>query len=163
MKLSPQASSHFAVKLSEESDKVNVKENDGIEYVNDGITTGSDSTNRYKEKIDIEGKNCGEEVLIVNPGINKCGNLHSSTGNIKDGLEEDGFKVHDHLGFGLVWDESPFAVGKQCNVRTVDTKEQRRTVNTKEVTVEQHVKDKKGKKNEHNQTMIPTCIFVFSY
>ena len=70
MKLSLEASSHCDVKLSEEFDKANVKENDGIESVDDGITTGSDSADRYKEKIEIEGKNCGEEVLIVNTGKN---------------------------------------------------------------------------------------------
>ena len=84
--------------------KVYVKENSGIVSMDAGIMSAFASADRENNKIDIE------DLVQVNTGIS-----HTFAGNIKVCSDEEGKNVIDHLGFELVWDESPEAIGNTQN------------------------------------------------
>ena len=80
--------------------KVYVKENSGIVFMDAGIMSAFASVDREKNKIDIH------DLVQVKTRIS-----HPFASNIKVCLDKEGNNVIDHLGFELVWDESPEAVG----------------------------------------------------
>ena len=80
--------------------KVYVKENSGIVSMDAGIMSAFASADREKNKIDID------DLVQVKTRIS-----HPFANNIKVCSNEEGNNVIDHLGFELVWDESPEAIG----------------------------------------------------
>ena len=73
------------------------------------------STNREKNKIDIEEENSGGDDLKKDLVQVKNGISNPFSSNIKVFLDKEWNNVIDHLGSELVWDESPQAVGHTQN------------------------------------------------
>ena len=87
------------------------------------------STNREKNKIDIEEENSGGDDLKKDLVQAKTGISNPFSSNIKVFLDKEWNNVIDHLGSELVWDESPQAVGHtQNSVGDVGLIEQRKNV-----------------------------------
>ena len=74
------------------------------------------SMDREKNKIDIEEENSGGDDLKKYLVQVKTGISHPFADNIKVCSDEEGNNVLDHLGFELVWDESPQAIGHTQNI-----------------------------------------------
>jgi len=145
----PQVMFLAAVTLYMDSIQEIYKGSGGKDMKNEDKNDGSASKGSNNKIVDTKAKKCEEEALVGKLDQDHCRKPCNTAGIVKDGLNEDGSRVHVLSELELDWKEISIAVGNQNRVGDKNK-------------FKKPVRDNKDKKKEHIQLIRTTCIFVFT-